>query len=138
MWCGDITLKKAFPELYCLSRVRDSSVAEVMCWASGRIHWNFQFCSSPQDWEEDSFDQFIDTVYSSKVRRVGPNKVCWKPTRSRGFEVRGFYLSFYTPTLSFPWRLVWQSKIPPRVASFSWSAYLGKVLHQSTSLPFHS
>ena len=93
MWCGDITLKKAFPDLYCLSRVRDSSVAEVMCWSSGRIHWNFQFCSTPQDWEEDSFDQFIDTVYSSKVRRVGPNKVCWKPTRSRGFEVRGFFLS---------------------------------------------
>ena len=68
-------------------------------------------------------------VYSSKVRRVGPDKVCWKQARSRGFEVRGFYLSFYPPTLtSFPWRIVWQSKVPPRAAFFSWSTSLGKIL----------
>ena len=51
------TIKEAFPELYCLSRAKDSLVAEVMCWFGGRIHWNFQFCRSPQDWEEDSFDR---------------------------------------------------------------------------------
>ena len=50
--------------------------------------------------------------------RVGPDKVCWKLTRSRGFEVSSFYLSFYPPPISFPWRLVWQSKVPPRVAFF--------------------
>ena len=46
----------------------------------------------------------------------------------RSIKVRGFYLSFYPPTLSFPWRLVWQSKVPPRVAFFSWSVSLGKIL----------
>ena len=46
-----------------------------------------------------------------------------------GFEVRGFYLSFYPPTLtSFHWRMVWQSKVPPRVVFFSWFASLGKIL----------
>ena len=97
-----------------------------MCWFGGRIHWNFHFRRSPQDWEEDSFDRFMDTVYSSKVRGVGLDKVIWMPVRS--IKVRGFYLSFYPPTLSFPWRLVWQSKVPPRVAFFSWSASLGKIL----------
>ena len=102
VWCGDCTLKDAFPYLYYLSRARDSSVAKVMCWFGGIIHWNFHFCRSPQDWEEESFDKFMDIVYSSKVRRVGPDKVCWKPARSRGLEVGGFHLSFYPPTLSFP------------------------------------
>ena len=128
VWCGDCTLKEAFPDLYCLSRAGDSSMVEDMCWSGRKIHWNFYFRRSPQDWEEDSFDWFMDIVYSSKVRGVSPDKVCWKPTRSRGFEVRGFYLSFYPPALSFPWRLVWQLKIPPRVAFFSWSALLGKIL----------
>ena len=59
---------------------------------------------------------------------VGPQKVCLKLARSRGFEVKGFYLSFYPPSLSFLWKLVWQSKVPPRVAFFSWLASLGKVL----------
>ena len=46
----------------------DSSVADVMRWFGGRIHWNFQFRRSlRQDWEEDSFDRFMVIVCSSKV-----------------------------------------------------------------------
>ena len=37
------------------------------------------------------------------MRGVGPNKVCWKLARSRGFEVSSFYLSFYPPSLFFFW-----------------------------------
>ena len=100
MWCGDCALKEAFLGLFCLSRARDSLVLEVMCWTGGRIHWNFQFRRAPQDWEEDSFDRFMAIVYSLRVQRVSPNKVCWKPARSQRFEVRSFYLSFYP--LLFP------------------------------------
>ena len=103
-------------------------MAEVMCWASGRIHWNFHLRHPPQDWEEESFDRFMDTIYSLKVLGVGPDKVCWKLARSGGFEIGGFYLFFYPYTRSFPWRLVWQSKVPPRAAFFSWLASLGKIL----------
>ena len=53
---------------------------------------------------------------------------CGKLALIRGFDVRSFYLSFYPPTLSFPWRLVWQSKVPLGVAFFSWIASLGKIL----------
>ena len=106
VWCGDCSLKEAFPEHYGLSRARDSSVAEVMSWFGGQLHWNFFFGRSPQDWEEESFDRFMEIVYSSEVRGVGPDKVCWKLARSRGFKVSSFYLSFYPPSLSFPWRLV--------------------------------
>ena len=40
VWCGDCTLKEVFSELYHLSRARDASMAEVMGWSSGRIHWD--------------------------------------------------------------------------------------------------
>ena len=87
-----------------------------------------QFHHPPQDWEE-AFDRFMGLVYSSTVRGFGLDKVCWKPARNRGFEVRGYYSSFYPPTfVSFPWRMIWQSKVPPRVAFFSWSTSLGKIL----------
>ena len=75
----------------------------------------------------------MNTVYSSKVQGVGPDdKVFGKPARIRGFEARGFYLFFYPPTCSFPWRLVWQSKVPPRVAFISWSASLERFLQLIT------
>ena len=68
-------------------------------------------------------------VYSLIVWGFGPDKICWKPARNRGFEVRGYYSSFYPPTfVSFPWRMIWQSKVPPRMTLFSWSASLGKIL----------
>ena len=88
-----------------------------------------QFCHPPQDWEEEAFDRFMGLVYSSTVRGLGLDMVCWKPARNRGFEVRGYYSSFYPPTLvSFPWRMIWQSKVRPRVVFFFWSASLGKIL----------
>ena len=124
-----VLFKRAFLELYCMSRTNDSLVAEVMCWSSGRIHWDAKFRCPPQDCGQESFDLFMDIVYSSTVQELGLDKVCWKLVRSRGFEVRGFYLSFYPPTLlSFPWRMTWQSKVPPRVAFFSWFSSLGRIL----------
>ena len=99
-----------------------------MCWSARRVHWDVQFRRSPQDWEQESFNLFMDMVYSLTVWRIGPDKVCWKPASSRGFEARGFYLSLYPPTLlSFPWRMMWQLKVPPRVAFFSWSDSLGNI-----------
>ena len=83
--------------------ILEAFVAEVMGWSAGRFHWNVQFHHPPQDWEEEAFDQFMGLVYSSTVRGFGPNKVCWKPARNKGFEVKGYYSSFYPPTLvSFP------------------------------------
>ena len=68
VWCGDRTLQEAFLKLYCISRTKDSSVAEVMCWSGGRIHWDAKFCRPPPDWEQESFDLFMDMVYFTTVR----------------------------------------------------------------------
>ena len=70
MWRGDCALQKAFPKLYCISRERDSSVAEVMFWSAGRIHWDVQFRRPPQEWEQEYFDLFTDMVYSLTVQEV--------------------------------------------------------------------
>ena len=76
-----------------------------------------------------SFGFVLGMLYSKNVRGFGADKVCWKPAMSKGFEVRGFYHAL-SPCfdISFPWKMVWQSKIPPRVAFFSWIAALGKIL----------
>ena len=100
-----------------------------MGWFAGRFRWNVQFRRPSQDWEEEAFDRLMGLIYSSTVQGFGPNNVCWKPARNKGFEIRGYYSSFYPPTLvSFPWRIIWQSKVPPREAFFFWSASLGKIL----------
>ena len=65
----------------------------------------------------------------NKVRGVGFDKFWWKPASGRGFNVSGYYQSLSpSRVISFPWKMVWQSKVPPRVAFFSWTAALGKIL----------
>ena len=76
VWCGDHTLQEAFPELYCISKTNVSSVAKVMCWSGGRIHWDAKFHRLPQDWEQESFDLFMDMIYSLTVWGSGLDRVC--------------------------------------------------------------
>ena len=84
---GIVLFKEAFPEFYCISKARESSIAEVMCFFVGRIHWDAQFCCPVHDWELESLAFFMDIVYSSSVQGIVPNKVFWKLAKSRGFEV---------------------------------------------------
>uniref|UniRef100_A0A7N2R8B3 Reticulon-like protein n=1 Tax=Quercus lobata TaxID=97700 RepID=A0A7N2R8B3_QUELO len=129
VWCRDRPLKEVFPDLYNISRSRDVSVSEVLCYGNGRIFWDLQFRRLVNDQESQSLDSCLGLIYSTKVRGVGSDKFSWKPASSRGFLVSGYYHSL-SPSIvsSFPWKLLWLSKVPPRVAFFSWTAALGKIL----------
>ena len=129
VWCRDRPLKEAFPDLYNISRTRDASVSEVLCYANGSIFWDLQFRRLVNDQELQSLDSCMVLIYSTKVRGVGSDKLCWKLSSSRGFTVSKYYHSLSpSSAISFPWKMMWQSKVPPRVAFFSWTAALGKIL----------
>ena len=94
--------------------------------ANGRISWDLQFRRLVNDQESHSLDSFLVLIYSTKVWGVGSNKFCWKPASSRGLKVSGYYQSLSpSRVISSPWKMVWQLKVPPRVAFFSWTAALG-------------
>ena len=43
--------------------------------------------------------------------------------------MRGYYHSLSLPNgMSFPWKLLWHSKVPSRVTFFPWTAALEKIL----------
>ena len=74
-------------------------------------------------------DLLWDLLYSTNVRGVSDDRLCWKPTLNRGFENQGFYHSLFPSfVIDFPWKMVWKSKVLPKVAFFSWTAPLGKIL----------
>ena len=75
------------------------------------------------------FDIFWKLIHSMTFTGERHDKLCWMSTKNKGFKVSEYYLSlFSTPDNLFPWKAVWCSKIPARVAFFSWTAALGKIL----------
>lgn len=91
-------------------------------------HWDVRFSSPVQYWELESLVNFVDLIYSKSVRGEGIDKLCWSPAMSWSFELREYYHSLSSSNgMSFPWKLDWRSKVPSRVAFFSWIAALGKI-----------
>ena len=82
-----------------------------------------------QDWETEHFYTFLDLINSMPLNGKGQDKKCWESAGNYNFKVSKYYLSLSsTPNISFPWKPMWRSKVPPRVAFFSWTAALSKIV----------
>jgi hypothetical protein len=49
MWCGDQVLKEAFLDLYCIARIKDTSMADHLELSSGSHQWNVHFIRAARD-----------------------------------------------------------------------------------------
>ena len=100
-----------------------------MSFRNQQLFWDLRFYREPQDWETEQFDIFWNLIHSMTFIGEGQEKLCWKSTKNKGFKVSEFYLSlFSTSDNLFLWKSMWCSNIPLRVAFFSWTAALGKIL----------
>ena len=97
--------------------------------ANGMIHWDVIFTRTVHDLELESISSFMDLLYSTSVNGEGEDKLSWGQPNSKPFTVKQYYRFLSSHAFrSFPWKSVWKSKVPPRVAFFSWTATLGKIL----------
>jgi hypothetical protein len=128
VWCGSSPLKEAFPGLYSLACNKEASIADNLDLSSGSQQWNVTFMRSLNDWEVEDLAPFYSLLYSSTLNG-GVDKIWWVPNRKGKFEVKSFYnILISNVSVPFPWKSIWRTKAPPRVAFFVWSAALGKIL----------
>jgi hypothetical protein len=129
VWCGDRALKEEFPGLFSIASLKEASIADNMEHSSNSIQWNIQFTRLIHDWEVGELASFYKCLYDCKLRGEGKDKLWWVPSRKGLFEVKSFY-RMLSPrgSGSFPWKSVWKSKAPPRVAFFVWTAVHSKIL----------
>ena len=65
---------------------------------------------------------------------IGEDKMCWKLDKKKGFKVGVYYrlLDSDTDTATtdhlFPWKIIWRSKVPLRVAFYVWTVDFGNIL----------
>lgn len=72
---------------------------------------------------------FLDLLYSTKVEGVGLDKLCWRPSIQRGFEVRPYH-RVLAPSYSnnFPCQSIWKLLVPSKAAFYLWVAAFGNIL----------
>ena len=100
-----------------------------MRFQNGAVSWVLNFTRPAQDWELESISSFLDLLYSSSAKGQGEDKLCWQGSTSGGFQVKAYYNAIL-PTAGhiIPWKSIWKTKAPPRVAFFVWTAALGHIL----------
>ena len=75
-WCGTSSLAVRYPDLYRISCSKEASVADLMRFSNGVLHWDIHFFRDMHDQELEAFWSFMDTIYGTPVRRIGEDKRC--------------------------------------------------------------
>ncbi len=128
-WCGDSPFKDIFPDLYCIARDKEAFVAAHLQLHNNSIHWEVSFTHAAQDWELKSLSTFFDLLYSAKVLGRGEDKISWKTGSTTEFEVRLYYQALVPSIGCFPWKSIWQAKVPPRVSIIFLVSFFRKSSH---------
>uniref|UniRef100_A0A7N2KQL6 Reverse transcriptase zinc-binding domain-containing protein n=1 Tax=Quercus lobata TaxID=97700 RepID=A0A7N2KQL6_QUELO len=112
-----------------LTPYSEASVAELMKSPSGVLFWDVSFFRGVHVRELEALSSFMESIYGFSIRGFGEDKMCWIPSKDKGFLVKDYYRILAGSTIfGFPWRSIWKQKIPSRVAFFVWTAALGKYL----------
>ena len=78
-WCGSSSLADRYPDFFRICRNKEASVADLMRFTNGVLHWEILFCRDVHNQELEAFQSFINSIYCTPVRRFGEDKRCWLP-----------------------------------------------------------
>ncbi|XP_026417235.1 uncharacterized protein LOC113312713 [Papaver somniferum] len=119
VWLTEQSLQARFPNLYGLSRLQDATIQEVLDENAGNS-WNFDFCRNLREAEIEDIAHLLNLLDTFN-RGEGRDQRLWQ-NDTKTFSVAECYKSLEDDgMLVFPYKSVWNPKIPYKVIFFVWS-----------------
>lgn len=129
VWCGACALDRPFPTLYRIAANRDALAADVRLFSHGSYQWNILFNRDLHDWELSTISDFFKLIYSMGHLTAQRDRMQWRSNDSKNCTVRVYYKILTSQAnVPFPWKNIWRSRVPSKVAFFVWTAAFGKIL----------
>ena len=69
----------------------EAYVADLMKFSNAVLCWDLSFMRVVQDQGLESLSNVTDVIYSAPLRGGWDDKMCWRLSKSRGFEVEIYY-----------------------------------------------
>ena len=102
-WCGETPLAVSYPELFKVCRNKEASMAELMKSPNGVLFWDVSFFRGVHVQELEVLSSFMEFIYNSSIRGFGEDKMCWIPSKDKGFLVKDYYRILTSPSIfDFP------------------------------------
>ena len=132
VWCTEVAFCNRFPDLYRISRAKNSSIAGLWVPLLESTHyvWDLQLRRNLHDKELDGFANLttlLDSVHLSEHRA---DSRIWLSDNSGGFSCKSAFsaLQHEDGFLEFRfYKFIWKSCVPIRVKFFAWSLSLEKI-----------
>ncbi|XP_026429065.1 uncharacterized protein LOC113325040 [Papaver somniferum] len=119
VWLNGQSLKSLFPNLFSLSRLQDATIQEMIDRNAGDS-LKFAFCRSLKDSEIEDVAHLLDLLSTFNCG-VGADHRIWQ-NGTKTFSVSECYKSLEDEgLLLFPYKCVWNPKIPYKVILSVWS-----------------
>jgi len=125
-WNEEGNLERLFPDIYSLVLHHQSTVAEL--WT--KEGWRFNFKRQFNDWEIPRMTDFINKI--EQFSGLGIDELWWKGDEKGTYKVSKAYrkMNHNQQPNTWPWKNIWKTKIPYKVACFVWLLAKEAVLTQ--------
>ncbi|RVX09335.1 hypothetical protein CK203_015353 [Vitis vinifera] len=91
--------------------------------------WNPCFNRPFNDWELEEVERLFCCLEGKKVRGDEEDKVKWMTSKDGDFSVKSLYRTMQPGSLAFfPFKIIWNSCVQPKLSFFAWEASWGRVL----------
>ncbi|XP_026459695.1 uncharacterized protein LOC113360398 [Papaver somniferum] len=127
IWCGDLSLEKAHPNLYKLSRDKHVTVAAMISLEGG---WKFDFRRVLSNTEVVEFATLLTIIGDNPPTQNDLTDTRrWKLNHTGVFTMKSLYAKLVAEdgVNHFPYSFIWKTEIPPNINILMWCLIHGKL-----------